>query len=246
MLYSIGNHNSSLFGKMGAGKILPKVDQRLYRGLPGCNTTSYGSSILSVNFAFMEIYLIRHTIPKVAKGICYGQTNLETHHSFDATAKLIRSYLPKRLDIVYSSPLVRCLKLAETLSSSVVVDKRLIEMNFGDWEMKLWDELPKDKLKQWMADFVNVRVPGGESFGALIDRVNMFLEDIAKVKHKNICIVSHSGVIRTILGNFLKMDPAYLFRIQVDYGSISLIKLNHRLPSIEFINRKLHCGKEHL
>ena len=119
-------------------------------------------------------------------------------------------------------------------------------MNFGDWEMKLWDELPKDKLKQWMDDFVNVRVPGGESFGALIDRVNMFLEDIAKVKYKNICIVSHSGVIRTILGNFLKMDPAYMFRIQVDYGSISLIKLNHRLPSIEFINRKLHCGKGHL
>jgi len=31
----------------------------------------------------MEIYLIRHTTPDVAKGICYGQTDLDVANTFE-------------------------------------------------------------------------------------------------------------------------------------------------------------------
>ncbi len=30
--------------------------------------------------------------------------------------------------------------------------------------MKVWDELPREELDAWMADFVNIRIPGGESY----------------------------------------------------------------------------------
>ena len=39
-----------------------------------------------------------------------------------------------------------------------------MEMNFGDWEMKNWDDIPLEELNPWMQDFVNVRVSNGESF----------------------------------------------------------------------------------
>ena len=39
----------------------------------------------------MEIYLIRHTKPKVGKGICYGQTDLEIDEtSFEQELNLDR------------------------------------------------------------------------------------------------------------------------------------------------------------
>jgi alpha-ribazole phosphatase len=42
----------------------------------------------------------------------------------------------------YSSPLVRCKILASYLQSSDF-DSRLVEMNFGDWELQKWDDIPE-------------------------------------------------------------------------------------------------------
>ena len=46
---------------------------------------------------------------------------------------------------------------------------RLMEMNFGDWEMKNWNDIPPEQLNPWMEDFVNIRASNGESF---IDYMN--------------------------------------------------------------------------
>ena len=43
----------------------------------------------------MDIYIIRHTTPDIAKGICYGQTNLELTDDFQAESDAILSKLPK-------------------------------------------------------------------------------------------------------------------------------------------------------
>jgi alpha-ribazole phosphatase len=41
-----------------------------------------------------NIFLIRHTTPAVAKGICYGQTDLDITESFVEEAEAIRGHLP--------------------------------------------------------------------------------------------------------------------------------------------------------
>jgi alpha-ribazole phosphatase len=61
------------------------------------------------------IYLIRHTTPAVARGICYGQTDLEVTGSFHEEAEVIRQHLPADIGPVYSSPLNRCTLLAKEL-----------------------------------------------------------------------------------------------------------------------------------
>jgi alpha-ribazole phosphatase len=149
-----------------------------------------------------DIYLIRHTTPAVAKGICYGQTDLDLTENFAAEAGIIRLHLPEDIGLVYSSPLQRCARLARHLfpAHSLSLENDLMEVFCGDWEMRHWDDLPKEEIEPWMADFVNVRIPGGESYTDLHDRVNRCWSAITgRAQEGPVAVVAHGGVIRSIL-----------------------------------------------
>ena len=94
----------------------------------------------------MNITLIRHTEVSIEKGICYGQSDIELANSFEKEKIVIQNKLkPDVFDITYSSPLKRCKKLAKALfaDKEIVYDNRLMELNFGDWEGKHWDDISK-------------------------------------------------------------------------------------------------------
>jgi alpha-ribazole phosphatase len=149
-----------------------------------------------------DIYLIRHTTPDVAKGVCYGQTDLDVTDSFEAEAAVIRECLPSEFGAVYTSPLRRCSMLASRLfpDNPILLRDALMEIHCGEWEMKTWDELPKEIVDPWMADFVNIRIPGGESYIELHSRVNdCFDAIVGEAAAKPVAIVAHGGVIRSIL-----------------------------------------------
>jgi alpha-ribazole phosphatase len=149
-----------------------------------------------------EIYLIRHTTPAVEKGICYGQTDLDVTESFEEEAAGIRECLPDGFASVYSSPLRRCSMLAERLfpGTSLLLREQLMEIHCGEWEMRGWDQLPREAIDPWMADFVNIRIPGGESYIDLHNRVSRCWEEIVAVAGSEpIAVVAHGGVIRSIL-----------------------------------------------
>ena len=168
-----------------------------------------------------EIYLIRHTTPAVAKGVCYGQTDLDVTETFDEEAAFIRECLPANFAAIYSSPLRRCAILAQHLfpADKIQLRPELMEIHCGQWEMRTWDELPKDEIDPWMADFVNIRIPGGESYTDLHSRVSQCFDEItAAATHVQpapakappipgsdaqpnlpLAIVAHGGVIRSIL-----------------------------------------------
>jgi alpha-ribazole phosphatase len=54
--------------------------------------------------------------------------------------------LDEDFDLVISSPSQRCCLLAEYFKFDYKTDERLREMNFGNWELKKWTEIPKKKL----------------------------------------------------------------------------------------------------
>lgn len=175
----------------------------------------------------MEIYLIRHTTPKVEKGICYGQSNIPLADSFSADAKKLIKSLPEKIDAVYSSPSNRCYNLAKLIKSKkLLVDNKLLELNFGDWEMKKWDEIDERSLNFWMKDYINVRTPNGENFIDLENRISKFFEEILKKNYKKIAVVTHKGVIMCMVGKALKIKIDDVFKISVDYSSVTKIILN--------------------
>ena len=74
----------------------------------------------------MEILLVRHTTPNIEKGVCYGQTDIDVTPSFNEELKVIQEKIqPKESDLVFSSPLLRCEKLATSLYESITYDDKL-------------------------------------------------------------------------------------------------------------------------
>ena len=169
----------------------------------------------------MEIYLVRHTETVCEKGVCYGQADVDILPNYQKQFELIKSQIPANA-LFYSSPLKRCVILVDYLSdSNYKTDSRLMEMNFGDWELKNWDVIAPEEINPWMQDFVNVKVPNGESFTILYDRVVDFMEnELGTDTSKPIVIVTHAGVIRSMLCKTSNLPLKDTFQNKVDFGEI--------------------------
>jgi len=178
----------------------------------------------------MEIYLIRHTKPLVEKGICYGQSDIDVRNTFDIEAEKLIQWLPQELDILYSSPLLRCIKLSEKIQESfinkpkIIHDKRLIEMNFGDWELKKWDELDRKLSEQWIENILVQPTPNGESFYDLNLRVTHFINDILNKKIKKAGVVTHAGVIRCFISRFKNISLIETLKLTIDFASLTILR----------------------
>lgn len=187
----------------------------------------------------MDVYLIRHTRTQTETGLCYGQTNVALADSFADDAEALRAKLPELpADCpAFSSPLTRCTKLAETLSSRVSADNRLLELDFGDWEGRRFDAIEADALKQWSDNFVEIAPPNGESFGDLCRRVGAFWQELLRQPHEQVLIVTHAGAIRALLAHVLGLPPANAFQLRVDPGSVHKLRRQNDYTYIDYLNK---------
>jgi len=175
----------------------------------------------------MKIYTIRHTSVQIDLGICYGQTDVEVAGSFDdekdKTLSELRRILP--VDKVFSSPLTRCKMLAEALfqNEEINFDNRLKELNFGDWEMKTWDEIyHTSEGKKWMDNYRLLPSLNGESYAKMKNRIEIFLDDLKKTEYSKVIVVTHAGVIRIMKSLIEKQPLEILFETyRPDFGSIT-------------------------
>lgn len=178
----------------------------------------------------MRIILVRHTKTECQAGICYGQTDVLPNSFFNEDKKkIIENLLKYEYSTIYTSPLKRCFMLAKSIAANkkIIVDERLKELNFGDWELKHWDEISKtDYAKQWFEDYINIPCPNGESFVELIDRVKSFIMDLRQTKADNVLIVTHSGIIRAFYILIEKYTAEKSFEVKLGFASISVLDLD--------------------
>jgi alpha-ribazole phosphatase len=170
----------------------------------------------------MSIYLIRHTTPLIEKGLCYGQLDIDVTGSFEEEAEQIQHALPDDIGQVYSSPLVRCHKLASYLfpSHTINLEPDLMELACGEWEGVHWDAIPAEVIDPWMKDFVNVCIPGGESYIQMHSRVTQCFNRIIEGP-KPVAIVTHGGVIRSILAHITQTPLVDSFgAFKISYGCV--------------------------
>lgn len=187
----------------------------------------------------MKITLVRHTSLQISPGICYGQSDIDVAASFlDEANQLKRKLTHAKFDAIYTSPLQRCLKLAMALDlGEAVEDARLMELNFGDWETRAWDDIPRDIFDAWAHDYANLAPPNGETFGQLQQRAIHILEEL-KLENasKHILIVTHGGLIRALLAHVLNMELKGLFRFNIDYASVTELDFSEKVPKINRVN----------
>ncbi len=186
----------------------------------------------------MEIYLIRHPKPDVDMGVCYGgKSDLELLPGWEPYLEQIQHLSSDSL--VISSPLMRCLQVAKALSDTPIIVSRLKEMDFGEWELQPWNDINTSVLQEWMSDYVHARVPGGESFDDLYARITGWWSDIQSFENKRIVIITHAGVIRSILAHVLHIPLDQIFNLNLDFFSVSKLRLTSHGTKVEYINHNL-------
>lgn len=175
----------------------------------------------------MDIVLVRHTSVGVPKGTCYGWSDVPVAETFNAEAAETKRQLDgMTFDAVYSSPLTRARKLAAYCGwPEPVVDERLKEMNMGDWEMRLFDEIDDENLKRWYDDYMHLAATNGESFPLLYARVAAFLDELKTRPYRNVAIFAHGGVLicAGIYGGLFGEEDC--FKHLVPFGGIERISI---------------------
>ncbi len=176
----------------------------------------------------MEIYLIRHTTPDIDRSICYGQTDLALKNTFEEEAQTILDQLPNWFDRIYSSPLVRCHTLAQAIpSKEVIVEPRLKELSFGEWEMQPWKAIPQDDFARWKENFVHEAPPGGESMQDLQQRVMSWWQEIEHEIKSPVGIVVHFAVIRVFMAALQNTSLHEIFNQErMEYGAVYRLNLS--------------------
>jgi alpha-ribazole phosphatase len=176
----------------------------------------------------MKLVLIRHPVPEIAPGTCYGRLDVPAHPR--ALAALVSGCLAlPRPQAVFTSPLARCRAVASALTShgwpEPRSDQRLAELDFGEWEGRPWSEIGSAALAAWRANVVDRAPPGGETVGALAERALAWahdtLSDPALAADATVAIFTHAGVIQT-LPRMLCDEPLDGFAAtRIDYSTLT-------------------------
>ena len=103
----------------------------------------------------------------------------------------------------------------------MIFDKRLMEINFGEWELKEWNSIDEDHLTHWMADYVHVACPGGESYHELYNRCAEFWNDLLTMPYRSVIVVTHHAVLKSLYAHLCKRTLTEAMGEQFNYGSIT-------------------------
>ncbi len=161
---------------------------------------------------------MRHPAPLVEPGTCYGRLDLPLHPDADIEGIANNPRLAGSSHI-WTSPSRRCREVAERIADVLAVplniDPRLMELDFGDWEGKPWNDIPRADLDRWAADPAEFRAPGGESGADLIARLTAFRAEL--IGHP--IVVSHGGPLK-VLSALLRRQPMDLLAQPQAIGTI--------------------------
>ncbi len=160
------------------------------------------------------ITLVRHGATDYNdRDLMQGQLDLPLSKNGIAEAELLRKELKdEKFDIIYHSPLLRAFQTAEIVNKEHGLDYIEIdcfkEINIGDWEGGKFSDVHikhKDVYLKWLID-AKIRIPGGESYFDVQNRVRDGIKTVLNSNFKNILIFGHLAVNRGILGNLLNIE----------------------------------------
>lgn len=181
----------------------------------------------------LKIYLVRHGETSYnADGNRYcGKTDVDLTEKGLQQAEILGALLKDvEFEEVYSSPLKRALKTAKMVvpNRKIHVEKRLIELDFGNWEGKTRAEFISENKELWSSWCENpneTRAGGnGETAGELILRLEDFFKYILKKHtHGNILVVAHNAVNRFLIAHQLGMPLANYRKIVQENSSLTIL-----------------------
>lgn len=157
------------------------------------------------------IYLIRHGLTKGNTEARYiGHTDEPLSEEGKAQINEMKAnYDYPYVNVVFSSPLKRCIETAKIIYPSVnpIEMEGLIEYNFGEFEGKNAEELENHPVfADWLAGKEGVAAPFGESNEDFAKRIAQtfikIVDSLLTTGTQKCAIVTHGGVMNALLSFF--------------------------------------------
>jgi alpha-ribazole phosphatase len=167
--------------------------------------------------------LIARHAPVAVEGICYGQSDVPTTVDAGAASAILLEQLVRdgtRVARVWTSPWHRTRSpstlVAAALRVPIVVDARLSELAFGEWEGRAYAELEGDaRFGAWMRNWQSAAPPGGERLSDLVERVRAWRTDVLSCGEAALA-VTHAGVVRVLRAESRGVAYAAVMQERVD------------------------------
>lgn len=160
----------------------------------------------------MELFIYRHG--EIETGGRYiGQTDVPlSQKGLEQNQQSLKALKQIPVDQIYISDLKRC------FVNNAIIEKCLREINFGQWEGMTWNQIElkfEKESKKYLSDPLNFTFPNGESYQQVKLRIDKFIENIKLTKVERIGLVTHGGVVRSIVSTNTNIP---FWDVKIEYG----------------------------
>lgn len=154
----------------------------------------------------MNIWIARH-----------GQTNLNKEHRMQGLTdeplnaagihqaeEMHRLIGDVQFDAVYASPLDRAIQTGSILSGvdreNIIIDPRLIEVDFGKYEQKRYRAMGPAMTAYWTLPEIFPAPASVETTRSMRERSTSFLSELEQKNYENVLVACHGGIMRALSG----------------------------------------------
>jgi broad specificity phosphatase PhoE len=149
---------------------------------------------------------------------------------------------------VYSSPLRRAMRTAETLAKprglQVQPLEGLIDIDYGRWQGLSLREAEADDPELytlWLDNPHLVTFPGGEGLEQVRSRATAAVETVvSRHLEQTVVLVSHKVVCKVLLCHLLGVDNSHFWQIHQELCAINVIEMEKDSPLIMLLNDTCH------
>jgi phosphoserine phosphatase len=196
-----------------------------------------------------KIILTRHGhVEGISPARFRGRTELPLTAQGQAQARAVAARIAGKWtpEVVYSSPMSRCLATAQAIADACRVPREvlddLVDLDYGEWQGRSYAEVREASpllFAAWFATPHLVRFPGGDSLQDLVARTADALR-LVIARHVNaaeaVVLVGHDSVNRAFLLQLLdqplsaywrlNQHPCAINEIDVTDGRVTVLRIN--------------------
>ncbi|MCL1079796.1 histidine phosphatase family protein [Parashewanella spongiae] len=185
-----------------------------------------------------KLILLRHGECKGGK-IFRGLTNVLLSEIGVKQMQTAVERLKTKPDLVFTSPLKRCLEFASSYEKNSIVMPSLMEMDFGDWDGKTVEEIlekqPEALSAFWDEPWDNTP-PEAEPLVIFETRVMAAIEQIIDdiLTHcgegvdttPTALVITHAGVVRHVMSQALSLESGHGLYKDLDLPYAAMVEIN--------------------
>ncbi len=180
----------------------------------------------------MRIWIARHGQTNLnKKKLMQGRTDEPLNETGIAQAKARRAQIGDvHFDAVYASPLKRAVKTASILGNvpeeEVIIDERVIEVDFGKYELKHYALLGPKMTFYWLLPEVLPAPKTVEPVSAMVERTSEFLKELEQKGYEDVLVTCHGGIMRALSGYLTDSKNGIMWRPKPENTEIRVFEVH--------------------